>query len=588
MSGAPSPFRFITPRRRPPQQQQHGGSRLRFVTPGKQGLQREDDGGDGRTETPVLGTGRGMLHGPRAFLTPAYGRTETVEGDSDDGDDGGDDGGGDGGGDGEDNDGRGGGGGGSGGGISRGGGRGLAIRRNVVWDVVEDGLDSSPVTKRRKVEAGVGIGTGILDMSREGEGEGGEAGDEGGVIEDIEVYASDEEGGGKSREEGREGDADAGSGIEVVLRDFIKRGAVLPRDGDRDGDGEGGGRDEEDNGVLRSSPTPAALSKSKVNLQTPARPTSSTNRFLPPAPAATESLISTCTPTFSPTAPAPTTRKPPRFRISTPALPSAASSHPTTNPSTLATPATTTKPTKPASAYFRTIRPPQYQTNNQSTTSADLPLGLAIPSDWSPDKNFRRRAKAGGVGGSRLKGSSARGGGGGGGGKFVEGGLASQVLGWTLEVLSLSGSGGIFEYAGRSSSGRSNGGRELGGELERWRRVEVLSVAGKGEDGKGGSGLEGNLALGGVVVKGEETYGGRTEGRRYLLVTGRGAGGGMGSRGLEMLGREGGVVRYRDPWWDLRLGGDEEGGRGEEYRVLCAWDVGSGSNGEEGGGGSGE
>ena len=183
----------------------------------------------------------------------------------------------------------------------------------------------------------------------------------------------------------------------------------------------------------------------------------------------------------------------------------------------------------------------------------------------------------GGTGGSRLKGSSTAGGSG--GGKFVEGGLANQVLGWTLETLSLGGSGGIFGYAGGGSSSIGSSGR---GELEGWRRVRVLGVAGGwGEEIARKGGLEGNLALGGVLVSGEETYGSRTEERRYLLVTGRGAGG-MNSRGLERLGKEGGEVMYTNPWWDVTLGGGGEGKEeGEEgYRVLCAWDVGSGSVGE--------
>ncbi|RPB27836.1 hypothetical protein L211DRAFT_467123 [Terfezia boudieri ATCC MYA-4762] len=570
MSGAPSPFRFITPRRQP--QQQFGGSRLRFVTPGIR--QQGGGGGEAGSEISVMGAAGRRFLGPRAFLTSGQKRTETVEGDSDDDET-------------EGGDGR-------GGHVSDyGSGRGLG--RDNIWDAVEDGPDSSPV-KRRRVEARVGVEEEIgkdmiVPMSREGGPKGeGEVGD---VVEDIEVNSSDEDNGGKTEEGGVEeeenglGDDDTGSGIDdVILGDFIRRRAILGEGGDRDGNEDVLHRDEEeDDSGLRSSPTPAAHSKnstSTTKTQSPACPTN-------PAPTAVGSALFTPTPVsnLNPTTPAATTRKPPRFRISTP-VPAPAPALPlTTAPSTSATAsttATTTKPTKPASAYFRTIRPPPNQRNpySQSSNSVELPLGLAISSDWSPSKNPRWRAKAGAAGGSRLKGSSA--GRRSGGGKFVEGGLASQVLGWTLEALSLGGGGGIFGYAGSGSSRSAGSGL---GELEGWRRVIILGVQGEG-GGKGcKGGLEGNLALGGVLVNGEETYGSRTERRRYLLVTGRRAVGGINTRGLEKLGKVGGEVRYRNPWWDVELGRGEEGKakgerEGEEgYRVLCAWDVGRGVTEEE-------
>lgn len=547
MSAAPSPFRFITQRRQqPPQQHQQQqssapNSRLRFTTPAK-GKGRvtiddvegnvqsnaQNDIGDGHIPGTVAG--RRTLPGPKGFLASANGpglqRVDTVESvemdDDDDHDNADDD-------------------------ITRNEGYGLReiYRKGVLgeWDAVED--PESPVRKRRKVDEVKRIDS-IEDESQDGDG---------GVVHDaIEDAEEDGEEGDTEIEE----DEGAESGIdEVVVVDFIRRRktemgagmeevmtrAASKRDnGDSDGD-------------LRSSPTPAEKGLSRIpdhppvlqNLYTPARPSAPAYRFPSPVP---PSLIST--PNQAVSAPSSVYRKPPRFRISTPA-PASTSAFPST-PSAAPSPPTqplTTKPTKPASAYFRNILPPSHQRNsyNRDSHQADLPLGLSVPSDWSPSKKQRRRGAVGG--GSKLRDGVSE-------GKHIEGGIAEQVLGWTLETLSAGGSGELFGY---------------GSGEERWRKIKVLGVSGSEGSGEDGMGLIENLSLGGVVVRGEETYGATTEMRRYLLVTGRLAGG--STRDIEKLGNDG-VVRYKNPWWDMSLGGV-----GGDYRVLCAWDV---ERGLEGGG----
>lgn len=318
-------------------------------------------------------------------------------------------------------------------------------------------------------------------------------------------------------------------------------GVVMNLLGRSSGVGEGGVAEEDI--FLECLPTTAELVKVSYHAEPITQTTSqpSTSACLSDAHSDAYQFLSP----LPPTAPRVSTQNPLRFRVSSL----------TPRHNNILTSAAKNKPNKPASFYFRTILAPPHQRNYETDRQQiNLPLDLTIPSDWSPSKKWRRRGR---TRHSKLRED---------GGKYMDGGLANQVLGWTLESLSSSGRGAIFGHGG-----------ETGGEGEVWRMVQVVAVSGcnyrAGGLGKLSNGtVMANLSLGGIVVGGEETDGSRIERRRYLLVTGRGAITLGGERAIESLKADEGRVRYKSPWWDMRLDEDEE-----IYRVLCMWDVVNGS-----------
>lgn len=513
----PSPFRFITPRKQP-RQQQKSTSLPKYIAPGRRSLGQGYDKaflGPGTADTES-GVGNNVsdqhkqpeakkgFPGPNAFFLPSREQVETVQVWEESNEE-------------EER-------------INC----KLAICNRDSWGLGnrEEGQqkdaepDIEPSVKRRRVketDASVlnelMVEDGIEEVGWDIDGE---------EIEEIEniddVDSVGEVGGGGGGEkigeigvsgEGQEGEESEMSG--VVVNFWGKRGDTMV----------GEGEVAEEDFFLEYLPVAEEQVKvpccdEPVNLTT-CRPFDA-HRFLSPLP---------------PTAPGVPTQNPLRFRA---------------RPSNISTSATKGKPTKPASSYFRTILAlPHQQTDRQQIS---LPLGLTIPSDWSPSKKRRRRGET-----SHTKMRE-------GGGKYIDGGLASQILGWTLESLSSNGKGVIFGYGG-----------ETGGEDEIWRMVQVVVVSGRDYNAGGlrvGSNdiMMANLSLGGIVVRGEETYGSRKQRRRYLLVTGRGAITLRGKRVIESLKAGEGWVRYKSPWWDMRL--NEDGSQSEDegvYRVLCMWDV---------------
>lgn len=124
----------------------------------------------------------------------------------------------------------------------------------------------------------------------------------------------------------------------------------------------------------------------------------------------------------------------------------------------------------------------------------------------------------------------------------MPGGLAARVREWVVETASVSvrvGKSGGGERRGR---GRGRGDEDDGGADGR-----VVVVAEVGEEGEG----EGMRVL-------------RDSGGRGWMLVGKGGGGGgrKGKRGVEV----GGVVRVREPMWEVAMGE-------ENWRVCVDWSV---------------
>ncbi|KAI5811677.1 hypothetical protein DFH27DRAFT_605773 [Peziza echinospora] len=272
--------------------------------------------------------------------------------------------------------------------------------------------------------------------------------------------------------------------------------------------------------------------------------------------------------------PSASSRKPPKFKLSTPVtnnIPSQPQAHPPSfrlqstpapaapvEPELVSHPTattSTTKPTKPASSYFRTILAPAHQQQQYPPLSPHRNRHSIIPSDWSPSA---RRSKR------RTKDTS---------GKYVPNGLAETVLNWTLETLSTGNRGEIFT---NNNQRTKNSASYMDRKCLRITQVGEIS---------GRSAQEECIVVRGIdrIIRGDPGVNG--EEKSFLLVVGkRGAMIGV-LDGLE-VGKE---ITYGMPWWDINLappisispekpGGDVpvvggEDGVEEVYRVLVTWEV---------------